>query len=70
MSQTHDMPFGIMDVAELLHIRIRRPSGRGYYADCPFCGDNVGNCTLTRNSMDGNAITAENMAVFWIFTVS
>lgn len=46
MSQTHDMPFGIMDVAELLHIRIRRPSGRGYYADCPFCGDKRGKLHL------------------------
>ena len=26
MGQTHDFPFGIMDVVELLHLRIRRPS--------------------------------------------
>lgn len=29
MSQTHDFPFGIMDVVELLHLRIRRPSPQG-----------------------------------------
>ena len=46
MSQTHDMPFDIMDVAGLLHIRVRRPSGRGYYADCPFCGDKRGKLHL------------------------
>lgn len=46
MSQTHDMPFGIRDVAELVGIRIRRPSGRGYYADCPFCGDKRGKMHL------------------------
>lgn len=38
MGQSHDMPFGIRDVAELLGLRIRRPSARGVYADCPFCG--------------------------------
>lgn len=46
MGQTHDMPFDIMDVAGLLQIRIRRPSGRGYYADCPFCGDKRGKLHL------------------------
>ena len=46
MGQTHDMPLDIMDVAGLLHIRIRRPSGRGYYADCPFCGDKRGKLHL------------------------
>ena len=46
MSQTHDMPFGIRDVAELVGIRIRRPSGRGFYADCPFCGDKRGKLHL------------------------
>ena len=46
MGQTHDMPFDIMDIAGLLHIRIRRPSGRGYYADCPFCGDKRGKLHL------------------------
>lgn len=45
MGQTHDMPFDIMDIAGLLHIRIRRPSGRGYYADCPFAGISAASCT-------------------------
>ena len=35
----HDFPFGIMDVVELLHLRIRRPSADSVYVDCPFCGD-------------------------------
>lgn len=42
MSQTHDFPFGIMDVVELLHLRIRRPSPQGVYVDCPICNDKRG----------------------------
>lgn len=42
MSQTHDFPFGIMDVVELLHLRIRRPSPKGVYVDCPICNDKRG----------------------------
>ena len=38
-SASQDFPFGIMDVAELLHLRIRRPQTNSVYADCPFCGD-------------------------------
>lgn len=34
-----DYPFGIMDVAELLHLRIRRTQADSVYTDCPFCGD-------------------------------
>lgn len=30
MSQPHDFPFDITDVAELLHLRIRRPSRKGF----------------------------------------
>ena len=33
MSQPHDFPFDITDVAELLHLRIRRPSPQGLYVD-------------------------------------
>ena len=39
MSQPHDFPFDITDVAELLHLRIRRPSPQGFYVDCPICND-------------------------------
>lgn len=42
MSQAHDFPFGIMDVVELLHLRIRRPSPQGVYVDCPICNDKRG----------------------------
>lgn len=42
MSQPHDFSFDITDVAELLHLRIRRPSPQGLYVDCPICNDNRG----------------------------
>lgn len=42
MGKSHDFPFNIMDVAELLHLRIRRPHATGYYTDCPICGDKRG----------------------------
>lgn len=42
MGQTHDFPFGIMDVVGLLHLRIRRPSPTGVYVDCPICNDKRG----------------------------
>jgi len=37
-----DFPFGIMDVVELLQIRVRRRSPQGVYVDCPFCNDRRG----------------------------
>lgn len=37
-----DFPFGIMDVVELLHLRIRRRQANSAYVDCPFCGDRRG----------------------------
>jgi ribosomal protein L37AE/L43A len=42
MGHPHDFPFGIMDVAELLHLRIRRRQANSVYTDCPFCGDKRG----------------------------
>lgn len=42
MSRTHDFPFGIMDIVELLHLKIRRPSPKGVYVDCPICNDKRG----------------------------
>ena len=42
MGQTHDFPFGIMDVVDRLHLNIRRPSPRGFYVDCPICNDKRG----------------------------
>lgn len=38
----HDMPFGIMDIVGLLHLKIRRSTPRGAYVDCPICGDQRG----------------------------
>ena len=47
MGKSHDFPFNIMDVAELLHLRIRRPHATGYYADLPICGDKRGKMSLS-----------------------
>ena len=41
-SYSGDFPFGIMDVVELLQIRVRRRSPNGVYVDCPFCHDRRG----------------------------
>lgn len=41
-SYPQDLPFGIMDVVELTHIKIRRPGPNSVYVDCPFCGDRRG----------------------------
>ena len=48
MGKSHDFPFGIMDVAELLHLRIRRPHATGVYTDCPICGDKRGKMSLSK----------------------
>ena len=39
---SQEFPFGIMDVVELLHLRIRRRQADNAYTDCPFCGDRRG----------------------------
>ena len=54
-----DFPFGIMDVVELLHLRIRRRQANSVYVDCPFCGDRRGKM----NVMSGGAIIVMSMAV-------
>ncbi len=41
-SYSDDFPFGIMDVVELLQIRVRRRSPQGVYTDCPICNDRRG----------------------------
>ena len=38
----YDFPFGIMEVARILDIRIKRKGAKSVYADCPFCGDKRG----------------------------
>ena len=50
MGQTHDFPFGIMDVVELLHLRIMRPSPQGVYVDCPICNDKRGKMHVNRQN--------------------
>ena len=45
-SQTRDFPFNIMDVAELLKLRIRRRQANSVYTDCPFCGDKRGKMNI------------------------
>ena len=37
-----DFPFGIMDVVELLQLRVRRRLLDNAYTDCPICGDRRG----------------------------
>lgn len=46
MGQTQDFPFDIEDIAELLHLRVRRRCADGVYTDCPLCGDNRGKMKL------------------------
>ena len=52
----YDFPFDIMDVAEILSLRIKRPGRKSRYADCPFCGDTRGklNLNLERNQFRCN----------------
>ena len=38
-SISHDFPFGIMDVVQLLHLKVRRRQVNSAYVDCPFCND-------------------------------
>lgn len=41
-SYSEGFPFGIMDVVELLHLRVRRRQANSVYVDCPFCNDRRG----------------------------
>ena len=34
----YDFPFGIMEVADQLLLKKRKPGPQSYYYDCPFCG--------------------------------
>lgn len=43
---SQDFPFGIMDVASLLRLNIRRRQPNSVYADCPFCGDKRGKMNI------------------------
>ena len=46
MAQPQEFPFNIMDVAELLHLHIRRRQADSVYADCPICGDKRGKLNI------------------------
>lgn len=46
MAQPQEFPFNIMDVAELLHLHIRRRQADSVYADCPICGDKRGKMNI------------------------
>ncbi len=43
---SYDFPFTILDVAEVMHLRMRRPHSCGAYYDCPVCGDNRGKMSI------------------------
>lgn len=45
-SYPRDFPFGIMDVAELLHLCVRRRQAGSAYVDCPFCDNHRGKMNL------------------------
>ena len=45
-SYPQDFPYGILDVAELLHLQRRRPGPNSVYTDCPFCNDRRGKMNL------------------------
>lgn len=45
-SYPQEFPFGIRDVAELLHLRVRRRQADSIYTDCPFCGDRRGKMNI------------------------
>jgi len=44
---SHNLPFGILDVANLLGLNIRKEQAHGVYTDCPFCGDARGKFFLS-----------------------
>lgn len=52
----YDLPFDIMDVANILNIRIKRPGRKSVYTDCPLCGDTRGkmNLNLEKNQFRCN----------------
>lgn len=41
-SYSGDFPFTIVDIVNLLHLRVRRKQANSVYVDCPFCGDRRG----------------------------
>ena len=64
-SYPDEFPFGIMEVVELLHLRVRRQQANSVYVDCPFCGDRRGRMNVNFVKNVWCAITATNMAECW-----
>ena len=52
----YDLPFDIMDIAQILNLRIKRKGARSVYTDCPLCGDKRGkmNLNLEKNQFRCN----------------
>lgn len=50
-SYSGDFPFTIVDIVNLLHLRVRRKQANSVYVDCPFCGDLRGrmNVNIVKN---------------------
>lgn len=49
-SYPDEFPFGIMEVVNLLNLRIRRQQADSIYVDCPFCSDRQGrNVNFVKN---------------------
>ena len=61
----YDLPFDIMDVAQILNIRIKRPGRKSVYTDCPLCGDTRGkmNLNLEKNQFRCNYCQASGGAI-------
>ncbi len=57
-SYPDEFPFGIMEVVELLNLRIRRQQANSVYVDCPFCGDRRGrmNVNFVKNVWRCNSL--------------
>ena len=64
-SYPDEFPFGIMEVVNLLNLRIRRQQANSVYVDCPFCGDRRGRMNVNFVRMSGGATTAMHMAECW-----
>lgn len=61
----YDLPFDIMDVANILNIHVKRPGTKSVYTDCPICGDKRGkmNLNLEKNQFRCNYCSAAGGAI-------
>ena len=49
-SYPDEFPFGIMEVVNLLNLRIEASTGDSVYVDCPFCSDHQGRMNVNFSS--------------------